>query len=217
MELGDTGRLQNLVEDQELLYSVWAEIHRVWQTIDAINETPLSAYVYKKVKDQLDKLTELMNDFPNKLRSHNVYDEYKAMLQKYRKVNGLFLELKSEAMKPRHWKQLLSKLKIKVKFNDLILNNLWQADLVKNSKIVAGILNEARGELILEEFIRSIKDCWAKYELELVKNQSKCRLIKGWDDLFTQIDEHINNIASMKMSPYYKVFEEEIVPWDDKL
>ena len=58
MELGDTGRLQNLVEDQELLYSVWAEIHRVWQTIDAINETPLSAYVYKKVKDQLDKLLE---------------------------------------------------------------------------------------------------------------------------------------------------------------
>ena len=125
-----------------------------------------------------------MNDFPNRLRSHNVYDEYKAMLQKYRKVNGLFLELKSEAMKPRHWKQLLSKLKIKVKFNDLILNNLWQADLVKNSKIVAGILNEARGELILEEFIRSIKDCWAKYELELIRYQNKCRLIKGWDDLF---------------------------------
>jgi len=35
--------------------------------------------------------------------------------------------------------------------------------------------------------------------------------------LFQQIDEHINNIQSMKMSPYYKVFEEEIVPWDDKL
>jgi dynein heavy chain 1, cytosolic len=111
----------------------------------------------------------------------------------------------------------LSKLKIKVKFNDLILNNLWQADLVKNNKIVAEILNEARGELILEEFIRNIKDCWANYELELIRYQNKCRLIKGWDDLFVQIDEHINNIASMKMSPYYKVFEEEIVPWDEKL
>lgn len=120
-------------------------------------------------------------------------------------------------MKPRHWKQLLTKLRIKVKFNDLTLGNLWQADLVKNNKIVAEILNEARGELILEEFIRSIKDCWAKYELELIRYQTKCRLIRGWEELFAQIDEHINNISSMKMSPYYKVFEEEIVPWDEKL
>jgi dynein heavy chain 1 len=125
MELGDPQRLQNLVEDQTLLKSVWGEINKVWTTIDAINETLLSGYVYRKVKEALDKLLEQMNDFPNRLRSHNVYDEYKSQLQKYRKVNNLFLELKSEAMKPRHWKQLLSKLKIKVNFNDLTLNNLW--------------------------------------------------------------------------------------------
>ena len=158
-----------------------------------------------------------MNNFPNRLRSHNVYDEYKSQLQKYRKVNNVFLELKSEAMKPRHWKNLLTKLKIKVHFHDLTLLNLWQADLIKNNKVLNEVLSEARGEMILEEFIRSIKDCWAKYELELIRYQSKCRLIRGWDDLFTQIDEHINNIASMKMSPYYKVFEEDIVPWDEKL
>ena len=169
------------------------------------------------MKEALDKILEQMNDFPNRLRSHNVYDEYKSQLQKYRKVNNVFLELKSEAMKPRHWKNLLTKLKIKVHFHDLTLLNLWQADLIKNNKVLNEVLSEARGEMILEEFIRSIKDCWAKYELELIRYQSKCRLIRGWDDLFTQIDEHINNIASMKMSPYYKVFEEDIVPWDEKL
>ena len=72
-------------------------------------------------------------------------------------------------MKPRHWKQLLTKLKIKVKFNDLILMNLWQADLIKNNKVVVEILSEARGELILEEFLRNSKDTWSKYELELIR------------------------------------------------
>jgi len=80
MELGDPLRLQSLVEDHQLLKSVWAEIHKVWQNIDQINETLLSAYVYKKVKESLDKLLEQMNDFPNRLRSHNVYDEYKSQL-----------------------------------------------------------------------------------------------------------------------------------------
>lgn len=78
MELGDPQRLQNLVEDQTLLKSVWGEINKVWTTIDAINETLLSGYVYRKVKEALDKLLEQMNDFPNRLRSHNVYDEYKS-------------------------------------------------------------------------------------------------------------------------------------------
>lgn len=126
-----------------------------------------------------------MDEFPNRLRAHQVYDDYKSQLQKYKKVNALFVELKSEAMKPRHWKNLLTKLKIKVQFKDLTLNHLWLADLIKNNKVVVEILSEARGELILEEFIRTIKDCWAKYELQLIWYQKKCRLIKGWDELFT--------------------------------
>lgn len=88
---------------------------------------------------------------------------------------------------------------------------------MKHSKTVTDILSQARGEAILENFLIGIKEIWSKYEVELIKYQQKCKLIKGWDDLFAQIDEHINNMASMKMSPYYKVFEDEIVPWDEKL
>ena len=83
--------------------------------------------------------------------------------------------------------------------------------------MVGEVLAEARGELVLEEFIRDIKVCWNKYELERTKYQNKCKLIKGWEDLMTQLEEHQNNIASMRMSPYYKQFEEEIMSWDDKL
>lgn len=53
---------------------------------------------------------------------------------KYRKVNAVYSDLKSEAMKPRHWKELLIQLKIKINFNDLSLNHLWTADLIKNDK-----------------------------------------------------------------------------------
>jgi dynein heavy chain 1 len=112
-----------------------------------------------------------MNNFPNKLRSHNVYDEYKAKLQKYRKVNQVYSELKSEAMKSRHWKIMLQKLKLsgKVKSREqLMLLDLWNADLIKNNKVVADIMAEARGELILEEFIKNIKETWSKQPLELI-------------------------------------------------
>lgn len=217
MELGDPQRLDTLMEDQQMLKQVWSSVGQVWATVDRINETPFSAYMHKQVKDALDQALERFNDFPNKLRSHNVYDEYKALLMKYRKVNSLFEELKSEAMKQRHWKQLFQKLKIKVKFNDLTLNDLWMADLVKNGKAVNEILIEARGELALEDFLRTIKDVWSKYELQLIRYQNKCKLIKGWEDLMVQLEDHQNGIASTRMSAYFKVFEEEILPWDEKL
>src|SRR6185369_4255731 len=53
--------------------------------------------------------------------------------------------------------------------------------------------------------------------LELVNYQNKTRLIRGWDDLFTKCSENLNSLTAMKMSPYYKSFEEEASSWEDKL
>ena len=50
-----------------------------------------------------------------------------------------------------------------------------------------------------------VRDVWQSYELELVNYQNKCRIIRGWDDLFTKVKEHINSVSAMKLSPYYKV------------
>lgn len=79
------------------------------------------------------------------------------------------------------------------------------------------MLTQARGEAILENFINGIKEIWSTQEVELVKYQTKCKLIKGWDELFALVDDHTNNINSMKMSPYFKVFEKDIEPWSKTL
>jgi hypothetical protein len=62
-----------------------------------------------------------------------------------------------------------------------------------------------------------VKEAWTSYTLDLVNYQNKTRLIRGWDDLFAKCGEHINSLAAMKHSPYYKVFEEEASGWEDRL
>ena len=74
-----------------------------------------------------------------------------------------------------------------------------------------------QGEMALEEFLKQVREEWQAYQLELVNYQNKTKLIKGWDELFAKLKEHINSITAMKMSPYYKAFEEEALSWDDKL
>ena len=159
-----------------------------------------------------------MKEAPSNVNGTPFFTAYRQIIENYKNVNKLVAELKSEAMKARHWKDLLQKLHLqKLQQTELMFSHFLHANINKHEKMVKEIVNQARGELILEEFLNGIKETWAKYELELVKYQTKCKLIRGWDELFTQIDENINNLASMKMSPYYKVFEEEIVPWDEKL
>jgi dynein heavy chain 1 len=129
----------------------------------------LSVLVPKKVKEALDQAVEQMNEFPNRLRQYQAFEEMKLLITKYRKMNITIVELRSDAMKPRHWKALLSKLKINLSYNDLYINTLWKADLQKHDKAVKDIMNQARGEHVLEEFLRGIKEVWNKYELDLAK------------------------------------------------
>lgn len=118
----------------------------------------------------------------------------------------LVIELKSEALKDRHWKQLMKRLHVNWVVSELTLGQIWDVDLQKNEAVVKDVLLVAQGEMALEEFLKQIREVWNTYELDLVNYQNKCRLIRGWDDLFNKVKEHINSVSAMKLSPYYKVW-----------
>ena len=126
-------------------------------------------------------------------------------------------DLRSEALRDRHWQELRRKLGVKWVLSELTLGEVWESDVKKHEAIYKEIINRAQGELALEEFLKQVKEYWSTFELELVNYQNKSMLIKGWDDLFNKLTEHLNSISSMKASPFYKVFEETANSWDDKL
>ena len=71
--------------------------------------------------------------------------------------------------------------------------------------------------MALEQFMSDVREIWTSAQLDLVDYQNKTSLIRGWDDLFTRLDDHLSSIFSMKQSPYFKVFEDDAVAWEDKL
>ena len=102
---------------------------------------------------------------------------------------------------------------------DITLGMLWDWNLMKFEKSIRGVLIEARGELVLEGMLKEVKNYWNNFNVELVryKNRKKVKLIKGWNELIDKVDEDLASLISMKISPYYNAFEEEIIPWHDKL
>lgn len=71
-------------------------------------------------------------------------------------VNVLVTELKSEALKERHWKQLMKKLRVSWQLHDLTLGQVWGVNLQKNEFIVRDVILVAQGEMALEEFLKMV-------------------------------------------------------------
>lgn len=79
------------------------------------------------------------------------------------------------------------------------------ADLSANEADIRDVLVQAQGESALEEFLRQVKDSWREREFIMVPCGGKCKVIKGWEELFQTIDDQLASIQSMKMSPFFKV------------
>ncbi len=68
----------------------------------------------------------------------------------------MIIELKSDALKERHWKQLMRKLRVNWELSDLTLGQVWDVDLQANEAVVNEIILTAQGEKCLEEFLRQV-------------------------------------------------------------
>lgn len=68
----------------------------------------------------------------------------------------LIVELKSDALKERHWKQLMKQLRVNWILSDLNLGQVWDIDLQRNEAIIKGVILIAQGEMALEEFLKQV-------------------------------------------------------------
>ncbi|CAE7334639.1 Dhc64C [Symbiodinium sp. KB8] len=217
MEVGDVEALAPLQEEMGNLKDVWSEINTVHSRVETLKETLWTAVEPKRIKHALEDLLSNMKQMDRRLQQYEAFDHIQEQLQAQIKLNQVVAELKTDALKERHWKQIVQMLKLSVGFNELTLGHLWDSNLEKHQPAIKEMLARAQGEMGLEQFLAEVREKWSNYDLELVPYKSKCRLIRSWDDLFSQLDEHLQSIQSMKMSPYYKSFEDEGATWDDRL
>ncbi|KAJ3032718.1 hypothetical protein HDV00_007194 [Rhizophlyctis rosea] len=219
LEMKTDNRLEPVLEELRDLKSVWSALSSLWKSVNDLKDTLWSSLAPRKVRQRLDELLNSMKEMPSRMRQYAAFEYVQEVLKGYLKVNPLISDLKSDALRGRHWRQIFKALKLEgnVSFTELTVGHLWDVDLKKFENPVREVITVAQGEMALEEFLKQVKETWSSYGIELVNYQNKCRLIKGWDELFAKCSENLNSLVAMKHSPYYKVFEEDASAWEDKL
>ncbi|KKA28538.1 hypothetical protein TD95_002241 [Thielaviopsis punctulata] len=211
--------LAAILEEVQDFQSVWANLSTIWTSLNETRETLWTAVQPRKIRSKIDELIKSTKDMPARMRQYAAFEHVQTILKGLLKVNSLLGDLKSDAIRDRHWTKIYKQIKPGKRYSpvSMTLGDVWDLNLVATEIIVKDIIAQAQGEMALEEFLKQVRETWTNYALDLVNYQNKCRLIRGWDDLFAKCSENLNSLQAMKHSPYYKEFEEEASGWEDKL
>lgn len=211
--------LPSILEEVQDFMSVWAALATIWKSLNDLRETLWTSIQPRKLRQSIDGLIKMTKEMPSRMRQYAAFEHIQNVLRQLLKVNPLLSDMKSEAVRERHWQKIYKAVKPGKRFSlvSLTLGDVWDLNLVATESVIRSIIAQAQGEMALEEFLRSVRETWQNYALDLVNYQNKCRLIRGFDDLFAKCSENLNSLQAMRHSPYYKEFEEEASSWEDKL
>ena len=208
-----------ILEEVQDFKSVWASLSTIWNNLNELREVLWTSVQPRKIRSSIDNLIKMTKEMPSRMRQYAAFEHVQNVLRQLMRVNPMLTELKSEAVRDRHWTKIYKQIKPGKRYSpvSMTLGDVWDLNLVATEVIVKDIIAQAQGEMALEEFLKQVRETWTGYALELVNYQNKCRLIRGWDELFAKCSENLNSLQAMRHSPYYKEFEEEASSWEDKL
>jgi dynein heavy chain 1 len=211
--------LTAILEEVQDFKSVWAALSTIWKSLNDLRDTLWNSVQPRKLRSSIDGLIKMTKEMPSRMRQYAAFEHIQNVLRQFLKVNPVLSDLKSEAVRDRHWNKIFKALKPGKRYSpiSMTLGEVWDLNLVASEVIIRDVITQAQGEMGLEEFLKQVREIWSNYSLDLVNYQNKCRLIRGWDDLFAKCSENLNSLQAMRHSPYYKEFEEEASSWEDKL
>lgn len=211
--------LPAILEEVRDFMSVWAALSTIWNSLNDLRETLWTSVQPRKLRQAIDALIKMTKEMPSRMRQYAAFEHIQLVLRQLLKANPLLSDMKSEAVRERHWNKIYKALRPGKRYSSvsMSLGDVWDLQLASSEAVIRDIVAQAQGEMALEEFLKQVRDTWQNYSLDLVNYQNKCRLIRGWDDLFAKCSENLNSLQAMRHSPYYKEFEEDASSWEDKL
>jgi dynein heavy chain 1, cytosolic len=117
LELTRHTRLDPVFEELRGLKTVWTALSGIWSQISELKELSWATVQPKKLRQHINGLLTSTKDMPTRMRQYAAFEHVQEVLRGLLKANSLVSELKSEALKDRHWKQLFKKLRLPMQIN----------------------------------------------------------------------------------------------------
>ncbi|XP_045466201.1 dynein axonemal heavy chain 10 [Harmonia axyridis] len=135
----------------------------------------------------------------------------------------LMVSLKNEALRERHWKQLMVKTGIEFDMapDRFTLDNMFSMELHRYQDIAEEIITNAIKELAIEKGVKEIVDIWASMAFIIVKHskgsEDRGYLLGPVDEIMQVLEDNSMNLQSMAGSQFVGPFLPVVQKWEKNL
>ncbi|CAH1233746.1 DNAH10 [Branchiostoma lanceolatum] len=164
-----------------------------------------------------------LKKMPKDVKSLPVAHHLDAKMREFSASIPLFVDLKHEALRERHWKELMEKTGKSFDMNPetFTLENLFAMDLHNYAETIADIVTSASKELSIEKGIKEVEETWASMKFTVhkyIKGTSDRGFILGSvDDIMQMLDDNAMNLQSMSASRFVGPFLNTVQNWEKGL
>jgi len=137
----------------------------------------------------------------------------------FRATLPLILNLRNEAMRPRHWSQLKTEIGKDFDQNsdEFTLEKVFSLGLHNFGEFIGTLSDTANKELAIEMALKEIDSAWRTIDIEMGSYKDSYFKIRSTDDLFAQLEDNVMALSQMKASRFFKTFKDKITHWESVL
>ena len=212
-EMRDTEKDLDLMKQIWTLSIEWDEKWNKWK-----------GNLFKKLNvEQMENAAGIYTKTVGKLRreiaSWGIWAAMRDRITQFKDTLPLIMDLKSEALRPRHWSALKNEINKEFDQNsdNFTLEDIFSLGLHNYSEFIGELSANATKELNIERSLEDIETRWADVSIDIAEYKEVYFKIRSTEDLFQILEDDSVALSTMKASKYYSSFQEKIDYWENTL
>uniref|UniRef100_A0A8C5JYE8 Dynein, axonemal, heavy chain 10 n=1 Tax=Jaculus jaculus TaxID=51337 RepID=A0A8C5JYE8_JACJA len=174
------------------------------------------------LQEGIDGFLKSLRKLPRDVRSLSVAFHLETKMKAFKDSIPLLLDLKHEALRERHWKELMEKTGVFFEMTETFtLENMFAMELHKHTEVLSEIVMAAVKEVAIERAVKEILDTWENMKFTVVKyykgTQERGYVLGSVDEIIQCLDDNTVNLQSISGSRFVGPFLQTVHKWEKTL
>eukprot|EP00163_Fabomonas_tropica_P031151 TRINITY_DN730_c1_g2_i2.p1 TRINITY_DN730_c1_g2~~TRINITY_DN730_c1_g2_i2.p1 ORF type:complete len:4514 (+),score=1634.66 TRINITY_DN730_c1_g2_i2:234-13775(+) len=202
-------------QELKLLKSLWDMIAAILSQLNEWKETPWEEVDTEDMELACRNFAKDIKGLDKRIRIYNGYVGLESYVKNFLTTLPLVQELRSPAMRSRHWKQLMTLTGVKFTITqDFKLSDLLDLNLHNFSDDVDTIVDRASKEEKMEKQLAELESTWASMEFEYtIHPTTESPLLAASDAITEVLEDNQVMLGGMQASKYVAHFVDEVNKW----
>ncbi|KAL2608324.1 hypothetical protein R1flu_026897 [Riccia fluitans] len=211
--------VETALKNAALIYDIYTEFSKTVESYSGMLWAELD----------INKLVSITEDFGirmkklKRLKTQIPYINLEAKLKGFQDSLPLIQDLKSEALRKRHWDKLMKETgkSFDMDPKTFTLASIFRMELHNFADVISEITNCAIKELNIETELKQLAETWKVQQFDVFK-YTKEGVDRGWvlrstEQTTVLLEEMMMNLQGMSSSRYVRPFVDEVSAWEQKL